>query len=341
LASGGVKGQEIQMLHIDQTPKQGYITCLWRMIMKIVSVINYKGGVGKTTVTANLAGQLAYLGKKVLLIDMDAQASLTFSFVTPDDWDESLKNDKTIKNWFDCISQSKATMPISRVIIEPPNVNNLLRQYGKSGKIGLISSHLGLINVDLELATLLGGANMEQTKRKYIMVHGNLRKELKNVSDTEYDIILIDCPPNFNIVTKNALIASDLILVPAKPDYLSTLGIEYLQRSVNSLVKDYNDFSQGIENEETINPQIIGVVFTMIQLYGGVPIQSQQQFIQQTKRLRISVFDNHVIANNTIYADAPQNGIPVVLNSYSNSSHQTNVSHIVNVANEFIAKVGL
>jgi chromosome partitioning protein len=168
-----------------------------------------------------------------------------------------------------------------------------------------------------------------------------LRKELKHVSDTEYDIILIDCPPNFNIVTKNALIASDLILVPAKPDYLSTLGIEYLQRSVNSLVKDYNDFSQGIENEETINPQIIGVVFTMIQLYGGVPIQSQQQFIQQTKRLRISVFDNHVIANNTIYADAPQNGIPVVLNSYSNSSHQTNVSHIVNVANEFIAKVGL
>lgn len=52
--------------------------------MEIVAVINYKGGVGKTTVTANLAGELAYRGKKVLLIDTDAQASLTFSFVTPE-----------------------------------------------------------------------------------------------------------------------------------------------------------------------------------------------------------------------------------------------------------------
>ena len=309
--------------------------------MKIVSVINYKGGVGKTTITANLAGQLAYLGKKVLLIDMDAQASLTFSFVTPDYWNSSLKDDKTIKNWFDCISQSKGSLPISKFVIEPQDVNNLLHRYGKTGKITLISSHLGLINVDLELATLLGGANMDQTKRKYIMVNGNLRKELKKISEAEYDLILIDCPPNFNIVTKNALVASDLILVPAKPDYLSTLGIDYLQGSVNALVKDYNDFSQGIENEENINPQIIGVVFTMIQMYGGNPIQSQQQFIQQTKRLGIPVFDNYVIANNTIYADAPQNGIPVILNLYSNASHQSNVSHVKTLTDEFITKVGL
>jgi chromosome partitioning protein len=311
--------------------------------MKIVSIINYKGGVGKTTVTANLAGQLAYLGKKVLLIDMDAQASLTFSFVTPDEWNNSLKEDKTIKNWFDCISQGISTIPVSNVIIKPVNVNNMLRNYGKSGEIALIPSHLGLINVDLELATLLGGANMAQTKKKYITVHGNLRKELKKIPETNYDIILIDCPPNFNIVTKNALVASDLILVPAKPDYLSTLGIDYLQGSVKTLVKDYNDFSQGIDNEETINPQILGVVFTMIQIYGGTPIQSQQQFIAQTRRTLglPPVFENYFIANNTIYADAPQNGVPVILNSYSNVSHQTNVSCIENFVQEFVAKVGL
>jgi chromosome partitioning protein len=309
--------------------------------MKIVSIINYKGGVGKTTVTANLAGQLAYLGKTVLLIDIDAQASLTFSFVTPDEWDSSLKDNKTIKNWFDCISQSITTIPISSVIFKPENVNNMIKSYGKEGEIALISSHLGLINVDLELATLLGGANMEQTKKKYITVHGNLRKELKRIPETEYDIILIDCPPNFNIVTKNALVASDLILVPAKPDYLSTLGIDYLQRSVKTLVKDYNDFCQGIAGEETVNPQIIGVVFTMIQMYGGNPIQSQQQFIYQTKRLDIPVFENYIVANNTIYADAPQNGVPVILNSYSNTSHRANVSHIENFTQEFISKVGL
>ena len=59
--------------------------------MQIISVINYKGGVGKTTVTSNLAAELAFRGKKVLVLDMDAQASLTFSFLTPDVWDKELK----------------------------------------------------------------------------------------------------------------------------------------------------------------------------------------------------------------------------------------------------------
>jgi chromosome partitioning protein len=309
--------------------------------MEIVSVINYKGGVGKTTVTANLAAYLAYFGKKVLLLDMDAQASLTFSFVSPDYWDTNLKVDKTIKKWFDCISQEVSVYPLTQLIIEPDQINNHLITSGRTGKISLISSHLGLINVDLELATLLGGASMDQTKRKYIKVHGNLRKELKSLPNELYDIVLIDCPPNFNIVTKNALIASDKILVPAKPDYLSTLGIDYLQRSVASLITDYNDFSQGLENETSINPSILGVVFTMVQMYGNVPIQAQRQYIHQTKRLGIPVFNSFVRANNTIFADAPQNGIPVILNSYSSHSHSENVLHISKFSREFMTKLGL
>ncbi|WP_205895237.1 ParA family protein [Metapseudomonas otitidis] len=88
--------------------------------MHIVSVINYKGGVGKTTVTANIAGELAWRGKKVLLIDTDAQASLTFSFVAPDTWDQNYKESKTIKSWFDAISQGNEPPPLSDVVIRPP-----------------------------------------------------------------------------------------------------------------------------------------------------------------------------------------------------------------------------
>lgn len=307
--------------------------------MQIVSVINYKGGVGKTTVTSNLAAELAFRGKKVLLLDMDAQASLTFSFLTPDFWDKKLKETKTIKNWFDCISQGEQTMPLSELMIRPEVVNRRLSKNG--GCIDLISSHLGLINVDLELATLLGGASPAQTQKKYLKVHGKLREELQSLGrEMSYDIVLIDCPPNFNIVTKNALIASDKILIPAKPDYLSTLGIDYLKRSVFSLVKDFNFYAEKDEEFEAAAPQILGVVFTMIQITSGQPISAQKQYIAQTKRLGVPVFDTMFRENKTIFSDAPRSGIPVVLVGYSNSTYSDIVAEIEDFVEEFNEKLG-
>lgn len=303
--------------------------------------MNYKGGVGKTTVTANLAGELAFRGKKVLLLDMDAQASLTFSFVTPDYWDTHLKESKTIKSWFDCISQGNKTMRLSNLVIKPNIVNKFLSDKKTGGVIDLISSHLGLINVDLELATLLGGANMTQTKRNYIKVHGKLRAEIQSVATDEYDVVLIDCPPNFNIVTKNALIASDKILIPAKPDYLSTLGIEYLHRSLNTMVEEFNEYASVDTEVEEVTPEFIGVVFTMIQIYAGQPIAAQKQFISQTKRLGVQVLNTNFRENKTIFADAPQSAMPVVLNEYSNNTHSDVVKEIESFVDEFIKITGV
>lgn len=305
--------------------------------MQVISVMNYKGGVGKTTVTANLAGELAYRGKKVLLLDMDAQASLSFSFISPEYWDQDLKEKKTIKSWFDCISQGNPTIGLSELIIFPEKVNEFVK--AKNGLIGLIPSHLGLINVDLELATLLGGANMEQTKRSYIKVHGKLRKEIDSIATDEYDVVLIDCPPNFNIVTKNALIASDKILVPAKPDYLSTLGIDYLAASVGTLIKEFNEFAPA---DSKISPELIGVVFTMIQIYNGSPITAQKQFIRQTERLgRIKILNSYFRENKTIFADAPQEKMPVVLNYYSSGTYDGVVDEIKGFVDEFITVTGI
>lgn len=308
-----------------------------RYSMQIVSVINYKGGVGKTTVTSNLAAELAYRGNKVLILDMDAQASLTFSFIKPDFWDKEIKEDKTIKNWFDCISRGDQTMPLSSLVIKPSEVNKCFDK----GCVDLISSHLGLINVDLELATLLGGASPAQTQQKYLKVHGKLREELHNLKNKNYyDIVLIDCPPNFNIVTKNALIASDTILVPAKPDYLSTLGIDYLKRSVDDLIKDFNWYASKDDVFEEVSPEFLGVVFTMIQISGGNPISAQQQYISQTKRLGVPVFSTMFRENKTIFADAPRDGRPVVLNRYSNGTYSSIVKEIEGFVDEFNSKMG-
>ncbi|MGI2111708.1 ParA family protein [Shewanella frigidimarina] len=307
--------------------------------MKIVSVINYKGGVGKTTVTANLAAELAYRGNKILILDMDAQASLTFSLMTPDYWDTMVKEKHTIKSWFDCISQSEKVMPLAELVLRPEKVNNYLSR--TDGCIDLISSHLGLINVDLELATLLGGANLKQSKINYLKVHGKLKGELEKIAKSnDYDFVLIDCPPNFNIVTKNAIIASDQILIPAKPDYLSTLGIDYLQRSVKDLINEYNEYANMDDDCDIVNPEFLGVIFTMIQIRNQEPIRAQKQFISQTKRNKfdVPVFNEYFRENKTIFADAPQQGIPVVLNGYSNGTHSDIVAEISSFVDEFLER---
>lgn len=308
--------------------------------MDIVAIINYKGGVGKTTVTSNLAAELAHLGNKVLLIDTDAQASLTFSFITPDDWNDEYKSTKTIKSWFDAVSSGSEPPPLESFVITPPVVNSKVK--GNGGKIDLICSHLGLINVDLELATLLGGVNIQQTKRNYIKVHGKLRAAIQRLAETsDYDIVLIDCPPNFNIVTKNAIVAAQKILIPAKPDYLSTLGIDYLSKSVKDLVREFNEYAQLDGDIDEISPEIMGVVFTMIQINNGQPISAQRQFISQTNRLGVKTFKNYLRENKTIFADAPQNLLPVVLNYYPAGTHADVVKELEDFVQEFIAEVSL
>lgn len=307
--------------------------------MQTVAVINYKGGVGKTTATANLAAELAWRGHKILVLDLDPQASLTFSFVKPDYWQSVLAKDKTIKAWFESFATG-SPIDLQSLIIEPEAANNKLT--GR-GSISLIPSHLGLINVDLELATELGGATLKQSKENFLRVHRRLADELASIDPDEYELILMDCPPNFNITTKTAIVASESILIPAKPDYLSTLGIDYLIRNLNELIADYNEYANLDKDhpEPTIDPKILGVVFTMIQIYCGEPISSQRPFIAQTRKLDVPVFDEYIRENKTMFADAPQYGVPVVLNAYSAGTHNDVVEEIEGFVTEFAEKVSL
>ena len=305
--------------------------------MPVISVINYKGGVGKTTIAANLAAELAWRGRKVLLLDMDAQASLTFSFIRPEEWRRDLERSKTIKAWFDSFDNG-SQIALDSLIFEPGDMSDLLSS--RTGQLHFLASHLGLINVDLDLATSLGGANLSKTKAKFLKVHRRLRDGLSSLENA-YDIILIDCPPSFNIVTKTAIVASEHILVPAKPDYLSTMGIDYLMRQLNQLVREYNEYAQlgSTDTDDTIDPKIIGVVFTMIQVYGGVPISSQRPYVSQIKSLDVPVFDSWIRENKTFFSDAPEYGIPVVLRSVANRTQKRVRQEIDSFVSEFEERI--
>lgn len=309
--------------------------------MQIVSIINYKGGVGKTSLTANLGAELAFRGKRVLLIDLDAQASLTFSFIKPDEWTRDFEAKGTIKAWFDAHNKGKP-IDLDTLIQTPQRVRDSLKG---NGELDLIYSHLGLINVDLELATKLGGANLVQAKQNFIDVHRRLADGLETLAEADaYDVVLIDCPPNFNIVTKTAIIASDHILVPTRPDELSTLGIDYLMRSIHSLIKDYNDYVDvdRSSTDERIEPAVVGVVFTMIQEYGDEPISAQRNYMARAKRdTGLPIFESYIKRNDTLFAGAPEYGVPVVLSAHNNRSHQSVVDGLEAVTTEFEQMIGI
>lgn len=282
--------------------------------MHVVSVMNYKGGVGKTTLTANLAAEIASGGYRVLMVDLDPQANLTFSFFTVDEWTSQLRENRTIKRWYDGEVPGR-DVALEELVLTPERVNERVKE--NSGQLDLIASHLGLIDIDLQLASQLGGTTLKESKKRFLQVHGCLAEALQAPAFRDYDIVLIDCAPNFGLVTKTAIIASDHVLVPAKPDYLSTLGIGYLEGSVRKVVGEFNDYlTHGSEGRaiRPVAPQFAGVAFTMTQIQAGKPILLQRAQMEEVQEVGVMPIFRASIRNSPRYfAEAGPAGIPAVL----------------------------
>lgn len=284
--------------------------------MQVVVVMNYKGGVGKTTLTANLGAEVASRGHKVLIIDLDPQANLTLSFYSVDQWREELRKDTTIMRWFEGEMPGRE-IGLHQLVITPAPVNRHFEASG--GRLDLIASHLKLIDIDLRLAARLGGGTtLGESKRKFLDLHGCLARSLQHEEFGDYDLVLIDCAPNFGLVTKTAIVASDQVLVPAKADYLSTLGIQYLAGNCDELVAEYNDYvSHGVgsaSTDRTIKTRFLGVVFTMVKIYANKPIGTQQYYIEEIRlNSQIPVLKGMMRDSPKHFGDAGESGIPAVL----------------------------
>lgn len=283
--------------------------------MQVISVMNYKGGVGKTTISANLGAAIANRGYRVLLIDLDPQTNLTFSFYSVDDWHEDLREDRTIKRWYETDIPGQGVKLVD-LVMTPDRVNASIPH--ASGRLDLISSDLGLIDIDLQLAAQLGGTTLQDSKRRYLRLHSCLAESLSDAAFAGYDVALIDCAPNFGLVTKTAIVASDHVLIPAKADYLSTLGIGYLIGSCDRLVAEYNDYvahgAEGAGKHRKIEPRFLGVVFNMVQMYANKPISSQQTYINEVRvNSQVPVLSSTVRNSARYFGSSGSAGIPAIL----------------------------
>jgi chromosome partitioning protein len=274
-----------------------------------LSIINYKGGVGKTTLSAGIAGQLAQQGRKVLAVDLDPQASLTFSFIDYKDWKDKLSEKKTIKQFFE-FSRRDNPQGIETLVFFPDRVKKEVQN--KGGRLDVLASHLDLIDVEIELARDYS----DNEPHKYFKVLRHLSEAI-NKAGAIYDDIVIDCPPSFSLVTRNGIVASDFILIPAKPDHLSTTGIAYLVDRINTLVKRYNENTMKDQyiSVMKINPQIVGLVFTMVSIQNGQPEQTVKQFMSASDYtpLGIDVFKKYIKWNPRLFADNSETHIPVTI----------------------------
>lgn len=192
--------------------------------------MNMKGGVGKTTMTANLAGALAHFHqKKVLIVDVDMQANLSQYFMQPEEYASWIKREGDFKK-----KETVLSIYQKRKIVNPSTV----RKKSKNEPAKLILKNLTFRVFENENAYVdLIPSTLELMDLDTTNAENRLKIFLNTIKD-KYDFILIDCPPSMYFFTKSALIAADSYLIPVKPDHLSSFGFLLLEKAIKQLEED-------------------------------------------------------------------------------------------------------
>ena len=169
---------------------------------KVISLVNQKGGVGKTTTSINLSSALGHLGKKVLLIDLDPQSNSTTGLG---------------------INKANIKLSIYDVITNRCEISDAIIK-NKFKNLSVIPSMIFLSGVEIEL--------MQTSMREDNFILGDQLKNQINKIKDRYDFIIIDCPPALGILTTNALAASDSVLIPVQCEYFALEGVTQLLNTI-------------------------------------------------------------------------------------------------------------
>jgi len=278
-----------------------------------VSMINMKGGVGKSTLTFNLAWRSAWRENlRVLAVDLDPQANLSQYFLGAKSYLDLLnKGSKTVVEIFEQFASptSKTGAP---TLVDPSDVIHVLEEWDDGSALHLVPSRL-------ELAWTL----KNPTEKAQL-----LPRFLSKVQD-QYDLILIDCAPTESILTLAAYRSSRYLFVPVRPEFLATIGLPLLARSLEEfrLLHQNQDLDMG------------GIIFNGLRRTGKPPEQSQS--VRDVTKLAAKngwpVLKN-VAHHSDSYPAGSRGGTPIFKTSYARDYV---IGEFHNVATEFLQLIGL
>ncbi len=270
----------------------------------VIATANMKGGVGKTTLSVNLATSLAKdHGKRVLVFDLDTQISATLSLMSPTIFAKQRRGKRTLKELITQVVQPEYQSKISVFDAIFPGICNI--------------KNLDLLPGDIELydefvvSEMLHEKAFEVDKLDFEIVWNRFERTL--VSKIlqpileNYDFIILDCAPGYNLMTRSALAASNFYILPAKSEPLSIVGIQLLERRIAQLKE-----SHASECELTI--ELLGIIFTMSGnlLTGRYYKQVMQRISEDFDTAKI--FKTQIPTDVNV-AKAVDNFMPVVINS--------------------------
>jgi len=223
----------------------------------VIAIINQKGGTGKTTTAHNLGIGLSMEGKSVLMIDLDPQANLTYS-----------------------LGINEPDGSLTDVLYQDKSINEVIVQVGQ---LDLIPSDIDLANTELFLS--------QQQNREFV-----LSDKLKTI-EKNYDFIIIDCQTSLSVLTINALVATQKVIVPLQLTIFSIKGLDLIVTTVNNIHNSLND-----------ELELLGVLPVMVDKRRKL---SNEVLTLIDESFDVKIFNNH-ISNSVRVAEAPSFGVSAI-----------------------------